>query len=137
MRDTGTVRERSWQLSVAARLAVAQGRTADAMSLLDDALAASKATKEEHLMAEVHRFRARLLPDDKAIPELQTAIAVAQRQQAKSLELRAAIDLARRHQHAGDVAAARDVLQPVVDWFTEDDGDRALASARKLLARLQ
>lgn len=137
MRDTGTVRERSWQLSVAARLAVAQGRTADAMSLLDDALAASKATKEEHLMAEVHRFRARLLPDDKAIPELQTAIAVAQRQQAKSLELRAAIDLARRHQHAGDGAAARAVLQPVVDWFTEDDGDRALASARKLLARLQ
>jgi hypothetical protein len=134
---TGAVRERSWQLTMAARLAVALDRRVDALAHLDEALAAALRTQEQHLLAELHRVRARLLDDDAAAEAaLREALAVACRQQAKALELRAATDLARRRRNTGDAAGARALLQPLLDWFTEDADDRSLAVARGLLARL-
>jgi predicted ATPase len=60
----------------------------------------------------------------------QKAIEVARRQQAKSLELRAAISLSRLWQRQGKRDAARQVLSEVYDWFTEGFDTPDLQEAR-------
>jgi predicted ATPase len=66
----------------------------------------------------------------------QQALAVARRQQAKSLELRAALSLSRLWQQQGQRQAARELLAPIYGWFTEgfDTGD--LQEAKALLEEL-
>jgi predicted ATPase len=64
------------------------------------------------------------------------AIAIAQHQQAKSLELRAVMSLARLWQHQGKAADARDLLAPVYNWFTEGFDTKDLQEAKTLLAEL-
>ena len=64
------------------------------------------------------------------------AIAVARRQQAKSLELRAATSLARLWQGQRKHAEARDLLAPVYDWFTEGFDTPDLKDAKALLDAL-
>jgi predicted ATPase len=65
------------------------------------------------------------------------ALDVAGRQQAKSLELRAAMDLSRLWQARGDRAEARGVLAPVYAWFTEGFDTPDLRDAAALLADLR
>ena len=57
------------------------------------------------------------------------AFVVARRQQAKSQELRAAMNLARLWQRQGRRAEARELLAPVYDWFTEGFDTAALQLA--------
>jgi len=64
------------------------------------------------------------------------AIEIAQRQQAKSLELRAAMSLARLWQQQGKHAAAYQLLANVYQWFTESFETADLKTARALLAEL-
>jgi predicted ATPase len=49
----------------------------------------------------------------------QHALAIARLQQAKSLELRAAMSLSRLWQQQGECQNAHDLLAPVYGWFTE------------------
>jgi predicted ATPase len=64
------------------------------------------------------------------------AILVAQDQQARSFELRAAASLARLWRDQGKGAKARDLLGPVFGWFTEGFDTPDLKEARALLAEL-
>jgi predicted ATPase len=64
------------------------------------------------------------------------AIETARRQQAKSLELRAATSLARLWQRQGKNAEGRVLLQPIYDWFTEGFDTRDLKDAKALLEEL-
>ncbi len=64
------------------------------------------------------------------------AIAIAQKQEAKSWELRAATSLARLWQQQGKNAEARDLLAPVYNWFTEGFDTADLKDARALLDKL-
>ncbi len=66
----------------------------------------------------------------------QKAIEVAQKQEAKSWELRAATSLARLWQQQGKQAEARDLLAPVYDWFTEGFDTADLKDAKALLEEL-
>jgi predicted ATPase len=50
---------------------------------------------------------------------LRQALDIARRQEAKSLELRAAMSLARLWQRQGKCAAAHALLAPIYGWFTE------------------
>jgi tetratricopeptide (TPR) repeat protein len=64
------------------------------------------------------------------------AIEVAQRQQAKSLELRAVMSLARLWQSHGKTAEARLRLAEVYNWFTEGFDTKDLQEAQVLLDEL-
>ena len=64
------------------------------------------------------------------------AIAVARRQSAKLLELRAAISLARLWRDQGKRAEARDLLGPIYNWFTEGFDAPDLKDAKALLDEL-
>jgi predicted ATPase len=67
---------------------------------------------------------------------LQQAIEIARRQQAKSLELRAAMSLSRLWQQQGKPAQARQLLADVYGWFTEGFDTADLQDAKALLAEL-
>jgi predicted ATPase len=66
----------------------------------------------------------------------QQALDLARSQQAKSLELRAAMSLARLWQRQGKGAEARELLAPVYGWFTEGFDTADLQDARALLEEL-
>ncbi len=118
------------------------GQPEEGLEVLAEALALMESTGERYMEAEFHRLRGELLlelaPDDHAPAEaaFQQAIAVAQAQGAKSLELRAAISLARLCRSQDRVAEAHDLLAPVFDWFTEGFDTADLKEAKALLDEL-
>jgi predicted ATPase len=64
------------------------------------------------------------------------AIAIAQKQQAKSLELRATVSLARLWQQQGKRAEAHHMLSEIYNWFTEGFYTKDLQEAKGLLDEL-
>ena len=67
----------------------------------------------------------------------QQALAIARHQQAKSLELRAAMSLSRLWQQQGKRAEAHALLAPIYGWFTEGFDTADLQEAKALLAELE
>jgi predicted ATPase len=67
---------------------------------------------------------------------IQKALAIARRQQAKSLELRAAMSLSRLWQQQGRGVEARQLLTEIYGWFTEGFDTADLQQARILLGAL-
>jgi predicted ATPase len=92
--------------------------------------------------AEIHRLRGVLLLRQPGMPQaeaeawLQRALDVAHRQEAKSLELRAAMSLSRLWQQQGKQAEARALLAPLYGWFTEGFDTADLQEAKGLLDAL-
>jgi predicted ATPase len=105
-----------------------------------EGLKIADATGEHMWDAELHRINGMVLLAENKLDEgqasLQQAIHIAQAQQAKSLELRAARDLARLWGEQGRRAEAHNLLAPVYGCFTEgfDTGD--LKDAKALLDEL-
>ena len=64
------------------------------------------------------------------------AIGIAQKQNAKCWELRAAISLARLWSEQGKRDAARNLLEPIYGWFTEGFDAPLLKEAKALGAEL-
>jgi predicted ATPase len=75
-------------------------------------------------------------PPAEAETWFRQALDVARRQEAKALELRAAMSLARLWQQQGRCAAARDLLAPICGWFTEGFDTADLQEAKALLEEL-
>jgi predicted ATPase len=67
---------------------------------------------------------------------VQRALDVARRQEAKSLELRAAMSLARLWQQQGKPQEAYNLLAPIYHWFIEGFDTADVQDARALLAEL-
>ena len=67
---------------------------------------------------------------------LERALEIARAQQARSLELRAAMSLARLWRDQGKHVDARDLLAPVYSWFTEGFDTLDLKEARALMDAL-
>jgi predicted ATPase len=109
---------------------------------LDDALAELERTDQHWYEAEMHRIRAGILlkrdPADTAAAEqsLQTAIAIAQSQKARSFELRAALSLAKLYRAADRCADAHATLAPAVEGFPPTQQFPELTEAQALLAVL-
>jgi predicted ATPase len=111
-----------------------------ALAALREGLDTAGATGEHVWDAELHRLTGTVLLAENKLDEgqasLQQAIRIAQAQQAKSLELRAARDLARLWGEQGRRAEARDLLAPVYGWFTEGFDTADLKDAKELLDEL-
>jgi predicted ATPase len=92
--------------------------------------------------AEICRLRGVLLLRQTATSQaeaeacFQQALVVARRQQAKSLELRAAMSLSRLWQQQGKRDEAHELLAPLYGWFTEGFDTADLQEARALLDEL-
>jgi predicted ATPase len=99
-------------------------------------------TGERRWEAEVYRLKGELLlarsaeHDAEAETCFRQALAIARRQQAKSLELRAAMSLARLWQQQGKRGEAYDLLAPIYGWFTEGFDTADLQEAKALLDAL-
>jgi predicted ATPase len=65
------------------------------------------------------------------------AIEISQRQQAKSLELRTAVSLARLWQQQGKYHKAHNRLAEIYNWFTEGFDTKDLQEAKALLNELE
>ena len=65
------------------------------------------------------------------------AIDIAQKQQAKSLELRATMSLARLWQQQGKQHEAHKMLSEIYNWFTEGFDTKDLQEAKALLESLE
>jgi predicted ATPase len=89
---------------------------------------------------ELHRLQGELLlqqgDEGKAEASFNKAIEVARQQQAKSLELRAAMSLSRLWQKQGQREKARQMLAKIYGWFTEGFDTPDLKEAKALLAEL-
>jgi predicted ATPase len=158
-RSTGARTLLPFHLGLLAEALGGEGRTADALSSLAEALALADATGERVYDAELHRLRGELLlrqaagaggasparagaaspPDADPSPHAEVeacfrrALDVACRQGARSLELRSALSLARLLRGRGEGAEARRLLAETFGWFTEGWDTPDLREAREFL----
>jgi adenylate cyclase len=116
------------------------GNTQNGLALLAEALEMIEKTGERHWEAELYLLRGEFLDKqgDEAGAEdgFRQAIQVSRSQRAKSWELRAATGLARLWQKQGRVEEARELLEPVYNWFTEGFETPDLIEAQELLQEL-
>ncbi|MGB8431306.1 MAG: AAA family ATPase [Pseudolabrys sp.] len=113
-----------------------------ALELIDHGLSIAIHNSERFFEAELYRLKARALlmrgpSDPDAESFLGQALKTARSQQARSLELRAATDLARLWMNQGKRAEALDILSPTYGCFTEGFETPDLKNANTLLAELR
>jgi predicted ATPase len=118
------------------------GQPQAGLQVLAEAVTLMATTEMRWWEAEVSRLQGELrlqLPSPdvhQAEAAFLRALEVARRQQAKALELRAALSLARLWQDQGKCAAARQLLAESYSWFTEGFDTPDLQEAKALLAEL-
>jgi predicted ATPase len=118
------------------------GEIAEGLCLLTQALSVLEANGQGDRLAEAYRLRGVLLlrqtgtSQAEAETWLQRALDVARHQQARSLELRAAMSLARLWQYQGKRGEAHALLAPIYNWFTEGFDTADLQEAKGLLEDL-
>jgi class 3 adenylate cyclase/predicted ATPase len=118
------------------------GQFDNAWRCIDKAMTTMRTTKERWCEAETHRIAGEIALKSpqrdiaKAQAHFERSLTLARAQQAKSWELRAAMSLARLLSDQGDAQAARDLLTPIYDWFTEGFDSSDLRKAKALLAKL-
>jgi predicted ATPase len=141
-RAAGVEIGRPWRLVLLADAHRATGGLQAGLDVLNEALALVDTTAERWCAAEIYRVKGELLLQcpvenaTKAETCFQQAITIAQNQQAKSFELRAATSLARLWQQQGKRQDAHDLLAPVYGWFTEGFDTADLKDAKALLDTL-
>jgi predicted ATPase/class 3 adenylate cyclase len=125
------------------------GQVEEGLSALVEVLAFVDKTGVRYYEAELYRLKGELtlqqwkvesqkskVKEQEAEECFLKAIEIAQRQQAKSLELRAAVSLARLWQRQGKHNAARTMLSEIYNWFTEGFDTKDLQEAKALIEEL-
>ena len=157
-RSTGATRDRPYNLALLAEASAQGGQTTEGLEALAEALALLATSGVRWWEAELHRLRGELLlqsgvqsPESSVLTHhstlrmphaaeaeacFQQALEIARRQQAKSLELRAAMSLSRLWQQQGKRAEAYEMLTPIYSWFTEGFDTADLQEAKALLEAL-
>ncbi len=138
----GAEPERTYWLALLAEAHGTVGQAEEGLGLLREALVVVEKSGAHHWEAELYRLKGELLLHQ-TVPDAQhaeacfcQALATARRQQAKSLELRAAMSLARLWQRQGKRAEACQMLAEVYGWFTEGFDTADLQEAKALLDAL-
>jgi predicted ATPase len=136
---------RPYWLALLAEACWKVGQAEEGLRALTEALAVAHKTGEGFYEAELYRLKGELLQNVEGGMRgaewtteacFQQALDIARRQQAKSLELRAALSLSRLWQRQGKRAEARVLLAEVYGWFTEGFDTADLQEAQALLEAL-
>jgi class 3 adenylate cyclase/predicted ATPase len=141
-RATGAELARPYWLALLAEAHGTLGQPGAGLTVLTEALTHANTTGERWYEAELYRLKGELLLQQsldhqgEAEACFHRAMAIAQNQQAKSFELRAATSLARLWQQQGKRQEAHDLLAPVYHWFTEGFDTADLQDAKALLDAL-
>jgi predicted ATPase/class 3 adenylate cyclase len=139
LRSAGTTVWLPLWLSQLANAHAQLGQFNDAKRRIDEAMTTIETTGERVLEAEANRLAGEIALVSReqdatgAEAYFKRALTIAQKQQAKSLELCAAMSLARLWRDQGKVQQARELLAPVYGWFTEGFDTRDLKEAKALL----
>ena len=145
VRATGAGMEQAYWLALLAEVYGHVRQPDMGLQALAEALALSHTMEQYRWEAELYRLQGALLlaQGDKGQREqeeaeacFQQALVTARRQQAKSLELRAAMSLARLWQQQGRRAEAHQLLAEVYGWFTEGFETADVQEAGALLEQL-
>jgi predicted ATPase len=112
-------------------------QTDEGLRVVEEGLSLSHQRREDRYLSELYRLKGELLLQrDKrtdAAACLDEAIRIAQRQEAKSWELRASLSLARFYQSEGKEKLAYDQVSEIYSRFTEGFDTRDLQEAKALL----
>ncbi len=141
-RATGAELWQPYFLALAAEAHEGAGQTLDVLQLLDEGLERVTKTGERWYEAELHRLRGELLRRSASVDTSEVeacfrkAVEVAQEQDAKWWELRAAGSLARLWVDQRQHRKAHDLLAPIHGWFTEGFDTPDLREAKALLDEL-
>ena len=128
--------------SALAEAVAREGDLPAALQLIDECLEqiARPGFQERIWLAEVLRLKGWMLMrqgrDEEAETQLRAAVTCARQQETKSWELRSAVTLAQLLAKRGQRDAARDLLAPLCEWFTEGAATKDLMDARALLERV-
>jgi predicted ATPase len=138
----------SYHLALLAEAYGKAGQTEDGLATLAEALTVVDKTEERFYEAELYRLKGELTLAQSSVQSLASsvqkeaeecfwkAIEIARKQQAKSLELRAVMSLARLWQQQGKKDNARQMLAEIYGWFTEGFDTKDLQEAKVLLQQL-
>jgi predicted ATPase len=138
-RATGAEVQRPYWLALLAEACGTLGQPEAGLTALAEALTLADKTRERWYEPELYRLKGALLLQQtsanhgEAAACFHQALDVARAQQAKSLELRAAMSLSRLWQQQGKPDEARELLRPIYGWFTEGFGSADLQEAKALL----
>jgi predicted ATPase len=141
-RATGAEIARPHYLALLAETYGTMGQPEAGLTVLTEALALVDTMGMRWYDPELYRLKGALLLQQHADHQADAAtcfhhaMAIAQSQQAKSWELRAATSLARLWQQQGKRQEAHDLLAPVYGWFTEGFDTADLKEAKALLDTL-
>ena len=136
---SGAEMDRPYFLALLAESDYLAGEIETGLAALHEAFGALRGGRDFFYEAELYRLQGTLLgalskdPSKKAEARFQQALDVARRQQAKSLELRAATSLAKLWQQQNKCQEALDLLVPVYSGFTAGHDTADLIDAKALL----
>jgi class 3 adenylate cyclase/tetratricopeptide (TPR) repeat protein len=130
-----------WVMALAADGYLRSGALKEALGALTMGLAATQVEGERHWEAELHRIKGETLlasdaDSNQTEASFRQTIDVAKRQGALSLELRAAMPLARLLASRGERVRARECVAGVYSRFTEGFDTADLVAARFLIDEL-
>jgi predicted ATPase len=144
-RDAGARVNQPFCLALLAELYLRAGRIEAAHERLAEARTRVEISSERYWDAEVHRLEGEVLlaaaedggrdRDDRAEACFRSALEIARRQQARSLELRAALSLSRLWSRSRSDEARR-LLGGVLETFSEGHDTADLRAASEQMARL-
>jgi class 3 adenylate cyclase/predicted ATPase len=141
-RATGAELYRPYFLALLTEAYGEVGQPEEGLTVLVEALAIVDNTGERNWEAELHRRKGELLlmQQGQKLGEAEEcfrkALDTTRRQQAKSLELRAAMSLSRLWQQQGKQEEAHQLLAEIYGWFTEGFDTADLKEAKFLLEEL-
>jgi predicted ATPase len=139
---TGTEAYRPYFLVLLAEAQGKTGRADEGLRVLAEARTLVDNTGERFWESELYRLQGALLLQQ-AVPDaaqaeacFRQALDIACRQEAKSLELRAAMSLSRLWQQQGKETEACELLAPIYSWFTEGFDTADLQEAKAMIEEL-
>ena len=141
LQEIGTGLGRPYYLLLLAESYLVSGQFDQGLEAVAKGLETVRASQESCFEAELHRCQGELIlakrgNELEAESSFQRALETARRQQARSYELRAAMNLSRLSQQQGKRAEAYQLLADVYNWFSEGFDTADLQQAQVQLKSL-